>query len=325
MTTKSKQIASANAVPLVIDRLHDRWERIMVYVIAYVNESYNEDQESLTIRQGHYHLVHKFEGETYTRAGDSLPLYRNVERDYDNLTGYMVRARISGHIGWHMITEYSSIYSHEHIPLGLSPEESVEKSLDSAINYVGDNPWEAIGKFVMLISEKRELVPQFRSVIEPYCVPAVYLPGYGMWTRMEKVANVLSEKIDNGLECHVLFVTDHDGPGIDIYETASLALTKTWELPIVEQRVLLTRDQIEKWELSPIPSKHDPTSRKYAKRHSGAWEIDALDKRVMQQELRDTIAGIIKGHIDEWNVAVSKLEKEREKTRVLVERVKDII
>ena len=204
----SEDYVSRNASkPLDLSKLKGRWRRVMEEAIRYIKTSWIRQPIPLTVRQVHYHLV------------STLPsYYRNNENDYKTLTDYLVRARISGLVPWYCITEIESRIS-EVVPKGIrSVKEAIARAIES-IDYeeIGENPWNAMKRHVLVLTEKRELYPQLSWVCDKYYVRLVCPPGETPWSRLyHEHKHWIKEKLDEDHEVYVLFVTDHDPTGLEI-------------------------------------------------------------------------------------------------------------
>lgn len=298
---------SKSAKPLVIERLKGKWKRVAEEAIKFVRESYAKDRLPLTIRQVHYHLVHMPE------------IYSNDMKHARKLTKIVLKARIAGLVGWEMISEEESrIYDYK--PSGASPEEAIKRALESAAYTVGKDPWREMGKYVVIISEKRELGPQLEAIAAKYYVRLVCTRGYGMWSRMYWESRYIKQALEEGREVHVLFVTDHDPSGLDINRFGAAILKNWWKLDVKEVRAMLTMDQIKKYKLPPAPAKvKDPRAKWYIREFGHeAWEVDALGKELMREELSQAIEKLINRKV--WDRVMKENEENMKKTAELAQK-----
>jgi len=298
---------SKSAKPLVIERLKGKWKDIAREAINFIKESYSKDHLPLTIRQVHYYLVHKPD------------LYSNDMKHVRKLTKIILKARIAGLIGWEMISEEESkIYDYK--PSGASPEEAIERALEYAAYMVGKDHWKEMGKYVVIISEKRELGPQLEAIASKYYVRLVCTRGYGMWSRLYWESLYIKQALNEGREVYVLFVTDHDPSGLDINRFGAAILKNWWKLEVKEIRAMLTMEQIKKYNLPHAPAKvKDPRAKWYIREFGHeAWEVDALGKELMREELSRTIEKLINRKI--WDNVIKENEENMQKTRELAQK-----
>jgi hypothetical protein len=293
---RSLQDVSKHAKPLVMERLQPKWRAIMEYAVKYIRDEYYKDYLPLTIRQVHYHLIHQ-------------PLnYMNDPKHNRKLTKYILMGRIAGLIGWEMLSEEESkVYYFT--PSGMNPEEAIRRALETAKYSTGKDPWMEMGKYVLIISEKRELGPQLEDIALKYYVKLICTRGYGIWSRLYWESHDISKALNEGREVYILFVTDHDPSGLDINRFGASILRNWWKLNIKDVRAMLTMKQIEEYKLPPAPTKvKDPRAKWYIQRFGyESWEVDALGKELMRNILSKTIESLINWKI--WNQVMKENEE----------------
>jgi len=305
---KEEDEISRNAKPLNLEKLNEKWRRIMETAITFIKESYAKDHIPLTIRQVHYHLVHQ-------------PVdYINDAKHVRRLTKFILRARVAGLIDWNMISEEESTVYHN-APAGASPEEAIKQALETAKFATGKNPWDEMKKYLFIITEKRELGPQLCAVTDEYYVRLICMRGYGMWSRLYYESLYVREALKKGYECYALFITDHDPSGLDLNRFGAAIIKKFWKLDVEDIRVMLTLDQVKQMNLPPAPTKvTDPRAKWYIKEFGReSWEVDALGKEGMQQILRKNIEELIDVNI--WNRIMEENRKNMEKTEKLAKEL----
>jgi len=305
---RAEDDVSRNARPLILEKLNEKWRKIMERAINFVRESYAKDYVPLTIRQVHYHLIHE-------------PVdYANDVKHVRKLTELILRARVAGLIDWDAISEEESTV-YENAPSGASPEAAIQVALRTAKYMVGKNPWDEMRKYVVVITEKRELGPQLHAITDQYYVRLVCTRGYGMWSRLYREAQLIKDALGKGYECYVFFVTDHDPSGLDLNRFGAAILRKFWKLKIIDVRAMLTIDQIKEFDLPPAPTKvTDPRAKWYIKRFGReSWEVDALGKERMQEILRRAIEELIDK--DVWDKVMEENRKNMERTEELAKEL----
>jgi hypothetical protein len=295
---------SRSARPISLEGIRGRWRDIVEEAIRFIREEYYKDYLPLTIRQVHYHLVHQPVG------------YLNDKRHSSKLTRYILRARIAGLIDWEMISEEESI-AYEYSPVGGSPENAIREALRTAKYSAGKNPWNEMGKYVLIISEKRELGPQLESIARKYYVRLVCTRGYGIWSRMYQESLKIKRALDEGREVYVLFVTDHDPSGLDINRFGASILKNWWKMDVIAVRAMLTLSQVKQYSLPPAPTKvKDPRAKWYIQKFGDtSWEVDALGKDLMRDVLSAEIERLIDRKI--WDQVMKENEENYRKTEEL--------
>ncbi len=271
--------------------------------VDFVKKAFAELKQPVTIRQVHYYLV-----------GLELPDYRNDLKHYNKLVDFMLKTRILGIIDWQMITETESL-SYKPILWGVSNiEEAVQKAIET-IPPMGKDPWEAIGKYVYVFTEKRELFGQINSVCANYYVPLISFKGYGaVWTRISQLAPEIKDKLDRGYKVWALVISDHDPSGLDINRFYMALLKVFHHFDLNEVRVALTAKQIVDYNLPPNPAKEtDPRYKWYQKEFGNeSWEVDALvtrDIKEMQKLLEQAILNILGNDYEKWKQVVEENKK----------------
>lgn len=135
-----------------------------------------------------------------------------------------------------------------------------------------------------------------------------------------------SEKHTEGpKQCVVLYFGDHDPDGWEIPRSALRNLNQimqTYDLavPLEFQRIALNMDQINQYNPPPFEAKMTSARyRGYVREHStqDAWELDALDPRVLQQLIRDEVGKFFDEGVHRRNeLVVASLRSElRERLR----------
>ncbi|MDI6708761.1 MAG: hypothetical protein QME47_06740 [Candidatus Thermoplasmatota archaeon] len=299
------------AKPLVLEKINEKCRRIAEEAINFVNTSYAQQPTPLSIRQVHYHLVHQL-----------AEIYSNTIKDYKILIKLMLQARIAGLIPWHMISETESLVS-EAIPAGMNPEDAIKKALEDAQKQAGKSPWDAMGKRVVVFTEKRELQPQLEYVTNNYFVRLISLRGYGAWSRLYRESleyqNFMKDR--NNYELYAYFVTDHDPSGLDINRLYASILKNFWKLACKDHRVMLRKDQVDAEVLPPAPTKvKDPRAKWYIRKFStDCWEVDALGREKMQKILEEEIKKIIDFKV--WDEVMKENAENVEKTKKIAEEM----
>jgi len=280
------------------------------HAINFVLESYKKQPTPLSVRQIHYHLV------SQTDLG-----YQNTLKDYNKLINFILRARISGLIPWYYISEEETRVSY--IPPGgvKDPKEALKEAIKNAQYSIGIDPWEEMNRYVVVFTEKRELLSQLDYVTNRYYVRLVCFRGYGAWTRIYYESQRIKEMIDEGRDIYLLVVTDHDPSGLDIHRFYGSLLRFFWKLPVEVQRVMLTIQQVQEYELPPWAVKvKDPRAKWYIQKFGhDVWEVDALGRERMQEILEEHIKSLIDWNI--WNKVMEENRKKQEEVMKMAEKM----
>ena len=302
---------SISTKPLVLERLKEKPRTIAQEAIGFINKSYSEQPTPLSIRQVHYYLVHQLSG-----------VYSNTIKDYNKLITLILKARIGGLIPWHMISETESLVSHM-VPAGMDPEAAIKKALEEAQKQAGLNPWDAMNKYIVVFTEKRELQPQLEYITNDYFVRLISLRGYGAWSRLYREALEYQKftKDRDNYEMYAYFVTDHDPSGLDINRLYASILKNFWKIDCEDHRVMLKHDQVKSEDLPPAPTKvKDPRAKWYMRKFStNCWEVDALGRDKMQKTLEGEIRKIIDFKV--WDAVMKENMENIEKTKKIAKEM----
>jgi uncharacterized protein (DUF2249 family) len=281
-------------------KINFEWQR---KAIEFTKRAFKELGQPVTIRQIHYYLV-----------GLELPDYKNDLKHYNKLVEFMLKARIVGEVDWEMITETESLMYSPTILGVTNVEEAIQKAMEN-IPPMGKNPWDEIGKYIYVFTEKRELFGQLNSVCAKYYVPLISFKGYGaVWTRISKLAPEIKERLNKGQKIWALVISDHDPSGLDINRFYMSLLKVFHHFELDEVRVALTAKQIIDYNLPPNPAKEkDPRFKWYNKMFGDeSWEVDALvtkDIKEMQKLLEDAILRILGNDIEKFNQILAENAK----------------
>jgi len=122
----------------------------------------------------------------------------------------------------------------------------------------------------------------------------------------------------------ILYLGDYDPSGMDITRDLENRLLR-YGANVTVERLALSREQIEKYNLPPMPAKgSDPRYAKFVADTGGAdaVELDALEPPVLQQIIRDGINDHI--DFDLWDERQDEIKGIREKLRKEFENVEII-
>ncbi|CAN5734879.1 hypothetical protein BH23CHL2_BH23CHL2_15920 [soil metagenome] len=155
--------------------------------------------------------------------------------------------------------------------------------------------WETQPERLLVVSEKGTVGGVIQPVLSEYGVDHLIAHGFNSATLMMRVAN-LSVSDDRPLT--ILYIGDHDPSGMYMSVEDLPRRVEAYGGLVDIERVALTGEHvyIEHRELSKFPAKKsDPRYRWYVKSYGDtAWELDALDPRI----LRDALEEAIREHID---------------------------
>lgn len=329
-------------------------EEILEHALAICQE-FKNDGVTLTVRGLYYKLIGRgivspeelaiTDGKGKVVGGDRL--YKRVGKVCSD-------ARYEGDMPMdHLIDEGRDVYE----GAATRQDDDVDLAHDTAGEWIktmhrtimATDRWFQQPKFVSLWVEKQGLTSALRPVCDELGVTFFACKGYPSvtalwdWLQMADFAVNGSERIDNyrfgdsmqfqerhvgGLaqEAIILYAGDADPDGYEIPRSAERGLRKLMDtygchVPLRFERIALNVDQARELHLPPFQAK--TTSARYKKfqrehQTDDAWEIDALDLRM----LRDWVREGINRHWDPHIGAVVREEADR-RAFALQDRIAD--
>ena len=242
-------------------------------------EEYLDDGFDLTLRQLYYQFV-------------SRGLIANVQTEYKRLGGIIKDARLAGRVDWSAIVDRTrNVERRSH---WKRPRDIIH---DAARGFNVDR-WTTQKGRVEVWVEKDAL----SGVIEPACrdfdVPFFSCRGYLSRTEMWAGAMRFVRHAENGQAGTIVHLGDHDPSGLDmtrdIRDSITLFFKKHSDEPAPRiMRIALNMDQVREYGPPPNPAKvTDSRIAGYMDEHgSDSWELDALEPRVLDALVRQTLAG----------------------------------
>jgi hypothetical protein len=198
---------------------------------------------------------------------------------------------------------------------------------------LGVDRWQGQPTFVSVWVEKEALAGVFEPVCAELGVSWFACRGYpsvsALWSWLQKATDVIDagshrqslrwpgdvvtheRHVGEATEAVVLYFGDHDPDGWEIPRSAERNIRRLMELknidfPLTFVRVALNMEQIRRYRPPPFEAK--VTSARYRgyideHRTNDAWELDALDPRVLRDLIRRHVAHYFDGDIRRRNEA----------------------
>lgn len=258
----------------------------------------------LTVRQIYYRLV-------------SASVIKNSRSAYNSLDKILVNARLAGTISFDAIEDRSREFLAGDIEDYETPERFVEWRLealkDSDVAY--EMPyWLNQPQYVEVWVEKDALASLISQACNRYHVRLAPCKGYPsvsfLYEAAEKLRNV-------DLPITLLYFGDFDMRGKDI-ERYIIERFEGFGVTADVQRIALTRQQVESYNLPPQPAKKtDTMAQKWIETQGDvAWELDALEPTI----LLSLVETAVLEHLDK-----DVLEKRNERLRQNREKIREIV
>lgn len=274
-------------------------------VVQYVNEILGQYEIALTLRQIFYRLVANYG-------------YPNTNSMYTQLSKQLVKARERGDVDENSIEDRSreflgGDYGFDDPSHCISYQ--IRRFLSSPERYTR-RMWISQPEFIVVWIEKDALSRVVSTIADKYNVITAPSRGYASYTYIkEAVAKFPEDK-----QITVLHFGDHDPSGLDMTRDLQNRFRRYSELEgldlnISVQRIALTHDQVQRYNLTPNPTKTaDPRATEYLEKFGNqCWELDAIDPN----ELQRLESEAIRSHIatETWNQTLEQQRQEREELK----------
>ena len=270
-------------------------------LIGHVNgviDEYQAAGHSLTLRQIYYQLVAK-------------AIIENTMKSYKSFGNHVKNGRLTGHIDWEAIEDRTRMVRIP--PAWNSPAEILEV----AAKQYQRNLWETQENYLEIWVEKNAQIVIVESAANRFNCPCFACIGYSSVTAMHGAAMRFIEKTEQGKDCILIYLGDHDPSGMNMTQDIRERLAG-FHANVDVRRIALNRDQIDFYKPPPYPAKiTDTRAKEYIAKHGEySWELDALKPDVI-----DTlIADAIKMNLDQkrFDQAIERQESERQALQTMI-------
>jgi len=279
-----------------------KYERL----VSMVNAVLHEYDMALTLRQLFYQLVSKH-------------VFANTESNYKHLSRVLVKAREKGDVNASRIEDRSRQVLGQGDWGYESPESflsTVERGLREAWKRFSLTLWEDQHYQVLVALEKDALSRLVSAVAGDFRVKTFPTRGYGSYTYVTEIA----QECDGDKPTIIVYLGDYDPSGLDIQRDLESRLERYGAEDFKIERVALTLEQIQRYQLPPIPAKtSDPRLARFIADTGGSdvVELDALSPNILQDVVRNAILHRI--DMQKWNARVKHIREEKEKLRQKLE------
>jgi len=284
---------------IVLDEWHPTPEVLQILSLA---RDFAEREQPVTVRQTFYHLV-------------SVGAIPNTEPAYRRLVRVLIRARKSGIIPFDWFVDPS-----RH-PLKLKLYRNVGEFLTEELEHYYRDTWNTQDTYVIVWIEKQAVQRPLWPVVGKYNVSLYPGRGYSSWPLFLQAVEELEEHSEKNLV--MLYLGDYDPSGVDISRDLKRRFEE-WGVELAAfTRLALTRNQIEEYELPPMPAKRgDPRYANFVMSHGDfAVELDALPPRVLRELVDNAILRCL--DVQVFREEVAKEQSEKAWLREKVQELKD--
>lgn len=247
----------------------------------------------LTLRQLFYQMVAKL-------------LIPNTESQYKGLSSALARARKEGSLEWGVIEDRTRpLYG----SIGYQDQDDyLHRLLDYAYHHYKRRVMINQDYYIEVFVEKQALITPFTRASKDYALYVNMGRGYSSVTVLKDMAERLQEAENEGYQPLVLAFSDLDPSGIDLVDNLSRQFAD-FDLYIEVERVALTIDQVESYDLPHDPKALKTTDSRYstflAKYGRYAVELDALDPPTLERLVHEGVQSRI-------DLTLFEREKERQ-------------
>jgi hypothetical protein len=161
-------------------------------------------------------------------------------------------------------------------------------------------------------------------VANQYAVRTFPTRGYPSFTYVQRMASYMRNRMKDKLTI-VLYFGDFDPSGVDIERDLTERLRKYDSGEFRVRRVALTREQIVRYSLPPMPVKRSDvrTPSFVASYGNEAVELDALDPNTLKLLVAQSIAGCI--DLDAWRKREEEIDSLRLWIRKKLENMENLL
>ena len=262
-------------------------------LLAQVQKIIDSYDFALTLRQIYYQLV----------AKQIIP---NEQRYYKKLSNVCVTGRDEGILPEEAFADRLRAVDKPGAWLDLNEfMQTVKRSYNK-------DKWDNQPKYIEIWTEKDALRSVLTEITYPYDVSLMVARGQLSRTAIYETSKRYRSKNDK--ECYLYYCGDFDPSGLSIYNSIRKRLTN-FGISINFERIALTEEQIEKYQLPSDPGKKsDPNYNKFVSIYGSDMvvELDSLPPDILRKIIEDCILQ----NIDQGHLAQIKREERDEEIRL---------
>jgi hypothetical protein len=252
-----------------------------IHAAAAIVEEYKAKGFSLSLRQLYYQHV-------------ARGLIENSERSYKNLGKLVGDARMNGLISWEAIEDRG-----REVKITRANED-ITAALDGIEWGIVADFWADQDVYLEVWVEKDALSEVVSRACSRYRAPHMACKGYLSLSEAWAAGQRFRDAHENGKECVLIHLGDHDPSGIDMTEDNRRRIELFGEfedagVSLDVRRIALNMDQVRRLNPPPNPAKiTDSRAKSYIDRFGPtSWELDALDPGFLVKLIRDEIESLV--------------------------------
>ena len=308
------------------ERRFNATSEVIIFAAEKICAEYMEQGYVLTLRQIYYQFVAKdlfpddwtwrlVSGDKWVRDPNGT---KNATPNYKRLGSIINDARLAGRLDWDAIEDRTRNLEQ------LSTWDSAKDILSATAKQFRYDWWDSQPVRIEVWVEKEALAGVIERAAFKYRLPWFACRGYTSQSEAWRAGQRFLEHNERGQPVKVLHLGDHDPSGIDMTRDNDDRLQLFSESGDVEViRLALNMDQVRQYRPPPNPAKLDDSrATGYIKKFgSKSWELDALDPRVIDDLISNTVEQYIDR--DAWDLSKEREAAARKKIDAMAKRWKD--
>jgi hypothetical protein len=254
--------------PSPLKRRKRRTKEQVSELLDAVTEIVDAEDGPITIR----HLFYRVE---------SQGLIPKTEAAYKSLTKHLGNWRRAGLIPWDAFADNTRW------KYGGHAFNTLHDALEDTVRTYRKNLWSDQSCYLEVWVEKDAIASIVVGEADSFGVPTFVCRGFASLSSLHSAAQTFRRMED--LEKHVVvaYIGDHDPSGICIDRKARETLAEDFGVGVEFERIAVTPEQIERYDLPTRPAKEgDTRARDW---QGGCVEVDAMPPAVLRQLVRDAI------------------------------------
>lgn len=225
-----------------------------------------------------------------------------TESGYRVVGRQLGKLRRSGDVPWHWITDGTRLLR--------KPQtwQDVDQMLDNAAASYRRTLWDNQDAAVIVLSEKDAISGTIFPVTAEYDVELGITRGYTSDTFVHSVAEDIVQNTSVGITTYLYQLGDHDPSGVDGWrDFADKIVEFAPHGKVLFERLAVTREQIDLWDLPTRPTKRSDT--RAAGFRGESVEVDAVPANTLRQLVRDAI----ERHLDPRRLEITRMVEDNER------------
>ena len=283
-------------------------------VVDAAIDVFKQYDTALTLRQLYYRLVSKH-------------LFPNTINSYKRLSRLMVQARERRDVPVNCLEDRSRRILGRGDTGYKSAQEFLRRrfaSLRESYKEFRMPMWDIQSSYVVVSLEKDALSRLVSDIANQYSVRTFPTRGYPSFTYVQRMASYIRNRL-NGKPTTVLYFGDFDPSGVDIERDLTERLGKYNAGDFQVRRVALTKDQILKYSLPPMPVKRSDARADgfMASYGDQSVELDAVEPNTLKLLVAQSIASYI--DLNAWKRKEEEIDNLKTWLKDKLENMEDLL